>query len=81
MNPTQEAVFWETVGLLAAQGVLADLILIGSWVEYIYAEASYFEGFQPNIRTLDLDFLVPNIRRPAKKVSLCEVMERLLMLC
>jgi len=76
MNPAQEAIFWETVGLLAAQGILADLILIGSWVEYIYTEASCFKGFQPNIRTIDLDFLIPNIKRPAQKVPLCDVMER-----
>lgn len=76
MNQKQEAVFWETIELLAAQGILADLILIGSWVEYVYAESNYFSGFQPSIRTIDLDFLIPNIRRPAKKVPLCDVMER-----
>ncbi|NLI11467.1 MAG: hypothetical protein GX425_02285 [Peptococcaceae bacterium] len=76
MSRTQEAVFWETIALLDAQGILADLILIGSWVEYIYAESNYFRGFQPSIRTIDLDFLIPNIRRPAKKVPLCDVMER-----
>ncbi|TEB08609.1 hypothetical protein Psch_02175 [Pelotomaculum schinkii] len=76
MNEKQEAVFWETIRILDSQGVLPDLILIGSWVEYIYAESNYFSGFQPNIRTIDLDFLIPNIRRPAKKVPLCDVMER-----
>lgn len=76
MNTGQERVFWETIGILDDQGLLADLILVGSWVEYIYAEASYFSGFQPNIRTIDLDFLIPNIKRPVKKVPLCDMLER-----
>lgn len=76
MRTTQELIFWETIRILQTQGVLQNLILIGSWVEYVYQQAGYFEGFASNIRTMDVDFLIPNIRRPAKKVDLCGIMER-----
>lgn len=76
MRTTQEPIFWETIGILQTQGVLQNLILIGSWVEYVYYAVSYYEGFRSNFRTMDVDFLIPNIRRQAKKVDLCGIMER-----
>lgn len=75
MRTTQEPIFWETIEILNTHGVLPHLILIGSWAEYIYQTAGYYEGFQSNFRTMDVDFLIPNIRRPAQKVKLCDAME------
>ncbi len=44
-------------------------MVIGSWAEFLYAY--YFNSeFLPNIRTRDIDFLYPNIRKPAKPVQL-----------
>jgi len=76
MSATQEAIFWETIEILDTQEVLSNLILIGSWTEYIYQAANYYEGFRSNFRTMDLDFMIPNLRHPSKKVNLCSVMER-----
>ena len=77
MKNTQEPIFWETIEILHNQGVLPYLILIGSWVEYVYQTSVYYEGFRSNFRTMDVDFLIPNLRRPSqKKVNLCSIMER-----
>ena len=50
------------------EGVHNHVILIGSWVEVVYAEAAVLSGFQATSRTFDLDILVrnryPHIRTP-----------------
>lgn len=76
MSATQETIFWETIEILHSQEVLGNLILIGSWSEYIYQAVNYYQGFRSNFRTMDLDFLIPNLRRTSKKVDLCAIMER-----
>lgn len=45
-------------------GCLEHVVLIGSWAEYVWWHAGLLEGFRPNIRTLDIDLLVRNMRRP-----------------
>lgn len=45
-------------------GCLEHVVLIGSWAEYVWWHADLMEGFRPNIRTLDIDLLVRNMRRP-----------------
>lgn len=45
-------------------GYLKHAILVGSWAEFAYREAGILPGFVPTIRTLDVDFLVRNLRRP-----------------
>lgn len=65
MDIDQELAFWETIKILDEKHVLPCVMVIGSWAEYIYSY--YFESnYQPNIRTRDVDFLYPNIRKPIK---------------
>ncbi len=46
------------------------VILVGSWAEFVYRESGLLPGFDPNIRTLDVDLLVRNLRRPSPPVNL-----------
>lgn len=45
---------------LEDSGLLKDIILIGSWCLVFYQQI--FEGFEPQIRTTDIDFYVPNAK-------------------
>lgn len=45
-------------------------MLIGSWAEYVWWYAGLMEGFHPNIRTLDVDLLVRNMRKPVPEAHL-----------
>ena len=65
--------FWKFIKLLHDNDLLQHVELIGSWCEYLYAQSGALKGFNANIRTLDIDFLVKNMRRPAKKVSLSAI--------
>jgi len=50
MDANQEKEFWRIIHVFNKEGVLSHLMLIGSWVEYIYQD--YFEsGFKANLRT------------------------------
>lgn len=54
-------------------GCLEHVVLIGSWAEYVWWHAGLLEGFRPNIRTLDIDLLVRNMRRPVPEAHLTAV--------
>ncbi len=43
------------------EGFLNDVILIGSWCLVFYQQI--FEGFSPFIRTTDIDFYVPDVKK------------------
>ena len=62
--------FWEFIKLLHDNGILEHVIVIGSWAEYLYSQSGLLEGFYANLRTLDIDFLIRNMRRPAGSVSI-----------
>lgn len=62
--------FWSFIRLLGEHGLLAYVTLIGSWAEYIYAQSNLLPGFNANLRTLDIDFLVRNRLKPSPGVSL-----------
>lgn len=44
--------------------------MVDSWAEYLYRELGVLKGFDPNIRTLDIDFLVRNLRKPSEPLGL-----------
>lgn len=54
----QEIYFHEILGVLNNCNALSDVILVGSWAEYIYEKESVIEGFESNAKTMDLDFLL-----------------------
>ena len=66
----QECEFIRFLRFLDELGVLGHVILVGSWVEFTYERAGVLEGFNSNIKTMDIDFLVRNLRRPDPAVQL-----------
>lgn len=51
-------------------GFSEHLILIGSWAEYMYMAADILPDYEAVIRTLDVDFLVKNLRKPNPPISI-----------
>ena len=70
MEMTQYKDFWAFLRLLADNALLEHVVVIGSWAEYLYAQSGLLPGFEANLRTLDIDFLVKNLRRPMPKANL-----------
>lgn len=61
---TQQKEFIKFIKLLADNDCLQYVILVGSWAEFIYKESGMLGDFDPNIKTLDIDFLLINLRKP-----------------
>lgn len=61
--------FERFLNLLEDEGCLKDVMVIGSWAEYLYGEAGVIEGSVPSLKTMDIDFLVRNLRRPNPPVN------------
>jgi hypothetical protein len=66
---TQERELVRFLRLLDGLGCLEHVMLIGSWAELLYERAGLLEGFEPSIKTMDIDFLVRNMRRPVPEVQ------------
>lgn len=66
---TQERELVRFLRLLDGLGCLQHVMLIGSWAELLYERAGLLEGFEPSIKTMDIDFLVRNMRRPVPEVQ------------
>ena len=66
---TQERELVRFLRLLDGLGCLQHAMLIGSWAELLYERAGLLEGFEPSIKTMDIDFLVRNMRRPVPEVQ------------
>lgn len=56
--------------LLDENNILPHVILAGSWAEYAYAQSGALPGFTIILRTIDVDFLIKNLRRPTTAISL-----------
>ncbi len=71
----KSSLFFKILNSLHAAGALQDIILIGSWCHYFYKD--YFSNAPeiPLLRTLDIDFLVPNPPRIKKEVNIPEILE------
>ena len=65
--------FWKFIKLLHDNDLLEHVIVIGSWCEYIYAQGGVLPDYSAMIRTLDIDFLVKNMRKPTDKVNLSTI--------
>lgn len=72
-----ESIFYEVMSHLQEHGVLDDIILIGSWCLFFYKEHFGNSHHVPEVRTLDLDFLVPNPPHIKKKVNVKALLEQL----
>ncbi len=73
----QVRVFHEVLEEFQSQGVLQDLMLIGSWCLYFYHIEFGGDDRIPQVRTLDLDFLVPANKRISKEVDIPEMLKRM----
>lgn len=71
MLKVQEEAFWQTIDILNELGVLSNIMVIGSWAEYLYPQL-FSTDFYPNIRTRDVDFFYRNISLPKEKVPLVQ---------
>lgn len=61
----------EIIQAFSDAGFIDDVILIGSWCLSFYVEI--FEGFEPTVRTTDIDFYVPD----SKRANATDLSERL----
>lgn len=55
----------EILVILEKEGILGNIVLIGSWCLLFYK--SIFINFEPTVRTTDIDFFVPNPRAIKEK--------------
>lgn len=70
MPTEQQHAFSKVLDLVEEAGCIDHVVLIGSWAEFVYREADVLPGFCPNIKTMDVDFLVRNLRRPSPAARL-----------
>lgn len=73
----QRNLFIEILAALHRAGILKEIVLIGSWCHYFYK--IYFNDSPkiPIVRTLDVDFLVPNPFKIQKEVNIPEILTKL----
>ena len=73
----KSSLFFKILNSLYNAGILQDIILIGSWCHYFYKD--YFSNAPeiPLLRTLDIDFLIPNPPRIQKEVNITKILEDL----
>lgn len=71
----QQKEFLKFMKILSDNDLLGHIILCGSWSEFIYAQCNVLPGFEITLRTLDADFLVKNLRKPTKPVSLIPIIK------
>ena len=50
---------------------LGNVILVGSWSEYLYQ--TFISDFTAEMATIDLDFLVPDLNKPEEKSKISEI--------
>ena len=73
----QFRVFREVLEELQSQDVLKDLMLIGSWCLYFYRVEFGDHEQIPQVRTLDLDFLVPANKKISRDVDIPEMLKQM----
>jgi len=66
----QENEFLKVIKLLSDNDCLSHVVLIGSWAEYLYQQTGIIPKGTTVLRTLDIDFLVKNLREPRPPVNL-----------
>ena len=69
--------FIAALSALHKAGALKDIILIGSWCHYFYRLHFDNPPEIPAVRTLDIDFLVPNPLKAGKDINIPEILETL----
>jgi len=71
-----ESNLMETLEILNENKILNQLILIGSWAEYLYEKCDVISNFISTTKTEDIDFLLPDVKKRMDKVNLYEIFEK-----
>ncbi|HJG36688.1 GSU2403 family nucleotidyltransferase fold protein [Enorma phocaeensis] len=66
----QQRAFARILDLIEDAGCMPYVVLVGSWAEFVYQHSGILPRHDPNIRTMDVDFLVRNLRRPVPAANL-----------
>lgn len=69
--------FRKTLYRLGEAGVLSDIIMIGSWCLYVYGNLFKDADTIPAIRTIDLDFLIPNPPKIKHRANIPKILDEL----
>ncbi len=77
MEKNQYKLCLEVLRRLKTDGILDDVILIGSWCMVFYKKYFSDPDYAPSIRTRDIDFFVPKPRSMKAKKNLPESMKDL----
>jgi hypothetical protein len=73
----KNSLFLKTLNKLSEKNVLEDVILIGSWCHLFYKKYFSDSSEIPLLRTLDIDFLIPNPPKIHKQVNIPDILESL----
>ena len=66
----QEKEFLKVIKLFGDNNCLKDIVIIGSWAEYLYQQSSLIPRGTISLRTLDIDFLITNLRKPNPPINI-----------
>lgn len=69
------ALFDDVIKIFSDEGILDEVILVGSWCMLFYRDYFFPSEFNPSIRTTDIDFLVPRPIRIRKKIDIAELLK------
>lgn len=69
----QKEEFVKFLELLNENKLLKHIVIAGSWAEYIYSNGGLLKGFDPNLKTLDADFLIKNQRHPNPPANIVKI--------
>lgn len=64
--------FNEFLNVLKEAKCFDNVLIIGSWAEYLYEQTNYLQDFHPPMGTKDLDLFIRNIRMPEQEKSIAE---------
>ena len=71
-----EGEFLRFLKCLQEADCLDEIIIIGSWAEYLYDKCNVIENYEAKIQTIDLDVLIPEVNRNKQKLPLIEICKR-----
>ena len=76
MLKVQEEYFWKMIDILDELKVLPNIMIIGSWAEYLFP-ILFDSDFIPNIHTRDVDLFYRNINLPNEKIFLIDKLKEI----
>lgn len=71
MNTSKQTEFLKFLKLLNDNDIIEDVILVGSWAEFLYFKNGILPAENADeFKTLDIDFLLENLRKPTPPKNL-----------